>query len=884
MVELKQSRKRAAEAGFTLAEMLIAMAIFIIAATVAFLLYDNAQRSFKKGEEATEQQQVTRVAFDKLISDLRMAGFNYNPTGNPLRPDEQIEGAWPTAVTMRSDLDAEDPTLAVAPETTLAAGSIFSVVSTGNDEIVTYVLAKDAGNVGGDTLTFFADKDSPRNTSTEQIDINNVALANQNDPPYTLYRVTLDTTGAAVKEPMADNLKLLTFTYYDASGNVIDSATMTGSEAAANKANRAKVRRVTVDVVGMTPNDEIGYTDPSDTVTATQKRRKFDLISDVQPRNLGMVGAVDVDSVPPTTPTGVASCAGHCGGMVMNWNQNPTSEQVSVYNIKYGTSSTTMTSLASSALPPAYISALSDASSYYFAVQAQDSAGNKSPWSATVGPVTLSSNTVPSQVQNLSASPSGPTMNLSWDPVSDNTDAGASAAVSGCDPNRPTRRDSGGYKVYRKKDPSGAFTVPGGADAFFPAASTSYTDSSASLCGTYGYRVTAIDGGCSAPLEGAASAMATAATSASAKPAAPTNTEARAIAGNHVALSWNAVTQDTASPTPNTIGIERYNVYTALVDSSLGESPSTVTYALLTGGNLSCSTPTTCQHINGGTGVTATVTRWYKVAAATDCVAPYDEGYLSPPFMMQCLFDATLSITTPADGSQVVAGTVPIGVGVSGGTTYTRADFTATRVSTGTQPSPQPAADTTWSSSSPNFATTWDATGLAGSYRLAALVTQADGCTKSVSSTVDVVPPVACCLTVSAANVIVQGALQKTLRVTFDNTCGVSLTADQFTIQAVDVLSNGTKFKSALFDSDSPFFSDSNGQLFISSPFTTAISPNKVLATGTHTLTTEYTRDISNCAGANDSFIIQLRYTRPETGSTTYTCTFNVTSAQVTCI
>ncbi len=73
-INRKQTERQ--EAGFTLVEMLIAMAIFVIAATVAFLLYDNAQRSFKRGTELTEQQQVTRVAFDQLLADLRMAGFN----------------------------------------------------------------------------------------------------------------------------------------------------------------------------------------------------------------------------------------------------------------------------------------------------------------------------------------------------------------------------------------------------------------------------------------------------------------------------------------------------------------------------------------------------------------------------------------------------------------------------------------------------------------------------------------------------------------------------------------------------------------------------------------------------------------------------------------
>ncbi|MEE9217915.1 MAG: prepilin-type N-terminal cleavage/methylation domain-containing protein, partial [Acidobacteriota bacterium] len=199
MSTLNRKQTQRQEAGFTLVEMLIAMTIFMIAVTVAFLLYDNAQRSFKRGEESTEQQQVTRVAFDKLLADLRMAGYNYDPTGNPIRTDEQIEGAWATAVTIRGDFDFEDPTKNTVPESTLDNG-VFDVVSTGNDEIVTYMLAKDAGNIGGDTLTFFADvqPSTQRDTTTEQVDVNNTALTVQSDPPYTLYRVILDTFGTPV--------------------------------------------------------------------------------------------------------------------------------------------------------------------------------------------------------------------------------------------------------------------------------------------------------------------------------------------------------------------------------------------------------------------------------------------------------------------------------------------------------------------------------------------------------------------------------------------------------------------------------------------------------------------------------------------------------------
>jgi prepilin-type N-terminal cleavage/methylation domain-containing protein len=115
------------EAGFSLAEMLVASAIFAIVAAVAFIFFSGAQRSYKSGGNSVEQQQATRVAFDRMLGDLRLAGFNTNPDGDASRVDEQVEGAWDTAVTIRGDFDFENPVLRATPEVALA-GAVYNVV------------------------------------------------------------------------------------------------------------------------------------------------------------------------------------------------------------------------------------------------------------------------------------------------------------------------------------------------------------------------------------------------------------------------------------------------------------------------------------------------------------------------------------------------------------------------------------------------------------------------------------------------------------------------------------------------------------------------------------------------------------------------------------
>src|SRR5260221_8379936 len=106
--------------------MVVATAIFALAASVAFILYTAAQKSYKAGENSSDQQQSTRVAFDRMISDVRLAGLNTNPDGDTTRVDEQIEGAWDTAVTGRGGFDREDPLASPRPQSAPAGNGLHT--------------------------------------------------------------------------------------------------------------------------------------------------------------------------------------------------------------------------------------------------------------------------------------------------------------------------------------------------------------------------------------------------------------------------------------------------------------------------------------------------------------------------------------------------------------------------------------------------------------------------------------------------------------------------------------------------------------------------------------------------------------------------------------
>src|SRR5436190_24385607 len=104
MSNRRTSSSERRQRGFTLAEILVTTAIFAIIMIAALAVYDKSNQVFKQSTEAADMQQSTRIGFDKLVADLRMAGFDYSRGGIPTgdgqynQPDEQIEYAGVRAV------------------------------------------------------------------------------------------------------------------------------------------------------------------------------------------------------------------------------------------------------------------------------------------------------------------------------------------------------------------------------------------------------------------------------------------------------------------------------------------------------------------------------------------------------------------------------------------------------------------------------------------------------------------------------------------------------------------------------------------------------------------------------------------------------------------
>lgn len=580
---MKAQSKRTRERGFTLTEVMVATAVMIIVFVGILMIYDRANNVFKSSTESADMQQNLRVAYDRVLADVRMAGFDYK-RGGPLmpgqsaaawaptrayaagtivapitanghtyramnagtsgnaqpawptttgaqvtevgatppivwaengeavyeQPDEQVEYAGSTAITIRGNFDysanqsgdtdhGREPALE-------NASPHFPLITTGNDEIVTYALVSNRAPAGtapnNQTISMYIDINSggtptrdarPGGSAERNVTITGVDLTN-NNPPYTLYRFTFDAAGAVQRIPLADNIRSLNFFYYadpqgqvplrDAAGALAPnvggggqySPSVAGSWNAAERMVRARIRGIRVRLVGMSPQPDPKFTDTStaagietgmfdstttagvpvfvaDTVAPRYRRVAADTM--VAPRNLGLTGLPQSYLQPPPAPTITSVCYGYCAITVVSWNPNSTNPNAS-YIIKWDVA-------ANGSFSNAYDAGTSNtfaidltgqdvSQGFYFQVVATNQGGSTE--SAVVGPYTAVNATKPNIATSFVATGNGSIpalpgkIRLSWTAPITN----ASGSVT-CSSGSPTvsnyLREIQGFRVYR---------------------------------------------------------------------------------------------------------------------------------------------------------------------------------------------------------------------------------------------------------------------------------------------------------------------------------------------------------------------------------------------------------------------------------------------------
>lgn len=309
----RDPKDRHSERGLTLIEALVAITVFAVVFIAALTLYSVASNAYLRTDSAVIQQQNIRFTMDRMSETLNAAGAGHNMLGARNLADEQVEGFWESAVFVRGDFDG-------LREGTLE-NAAFPIVTTGNDEIVGFVLLKNgAGTVpiqlkmdltGSGRDAIFTSNTAITGEETVTVNVAATTVATQIDPPYQLARVTF--VGNAPRyEIIADNINQLQFSYLPETGTTPVAGI--GSGADTERDERALIRKISVKLIGQTDRPDLSLK------TATGNRT-FTLEQTILPPNLGIIGGRH-DLVPPLSlpaPAYITACTGHCRKHLIRW-------------------------------------------------------------------------------------------------------------------------------------------------------------------------------------------------------------------------------------------------------------------------------------------------------------------------------------------------------------------------------------------------------------------------------------------------------------------------------------------------------------------------------------------------------------------------------------
>lgn len=216
------------EAGFSLAEVVTATAISAVVLLALYLLYDVNQVTFLRGEQQADLQQNARIALDRIVRELRLAGSErQTPLVIPASCATAIQSATATSINFIANINENDTT-----------------------ERVEYTYDNAA---------------NPPKINREQW------------PSFTGPTCgTWSTSGGA--QPFAERVTTLAFTYYDASNTCLGGAAAPdcpAPPASVPGGSLGNIRRISVTIT--TRDAQTG-----------SKAQPFTLRAEVRPRNLGL--------------------------------------------------------------------------------------------------------------------------------------------------------------------------------------------------------------------------------------------------------------------------------------------------------------------------------------------------------------------------------------------------------------------------------------------------------------------------------------------------------------------------------------------------------------------------------------------------------------------
>jgi len=215
--------------GFTLVETLIAAALFSVVITGVYVLYTTMQSTLSRGELKSGLQQNARVGLDRMIQEIRMAGY--------------------------------DPSGAIPLVTLLPKAGIRAASST--------------------CLSFVSYNPSPPVKSAQiTYDLSGTTLRRREDP--------WDGTNAFSPgsfQDQADPVNNLTFTYYDANNAALTPASWTSTQRCPPTAGASSQATVQLDYTQMQNIRRVAITLRTRGSRPSISAEYFTLTSDVRLRN-----------------------------------------------------------------------------------------------------------------------------------------------------------------------------------------------------------------------------------------------------------------------------------------------------------------------------------------------------------------------------------------------------------------------------------------------------------------------------------------------------------------------------------------------------------------------------------------------------------------------
>jgi prepilin-type N-terminal cleavage/methylation domain-containing protein len=233
------TRIRSRQQGFSLLELVIGMAIFLLVLLAVYQLFDTGSATYRSGQRKADVQQNARVALDEAVRQLRMAGYfpeNYNTSAaDNLVTPRAIHVAASTGLAVYGDLDGSctaDPCAAPA-----SSNVFLYCVETDTAARKVYIRRK-KGPIG-DARSYQCNSNIPAGASTD-------ILAELADLTFNR-----DSTN------IINTTTWLTFTYYDTNnalipvpaGSGLDNEGLGGVPPFASTTDRARVRTVVLTLV-----------------------------------------------------------------------------------------------------------------------------------------------------------------------------------------------------------------------------------------------------------------------------------------------------------------------------------------------------------------------------------------------------------------------------------------------------------------------------------------------------------------------------------------------------------------------------------------------------------------------------------------------------------